>query len=875
MKAPTALLCLLLSIPAARALTVGGRLQLANGLPVSGPASLHIEQIGGELGPWSATAAADGTWSTSDPLLFGNLRITGTLAGHTIPAQDFFVESNRSNLNITCVTLTPVTTLPPVVTASGTTLSGIVGPQSQARSAVFEWGFTTDYGNVFLGMPVTPSSANAFPSIVLPSTQVPPGRTVHYRLRLGAGPSAPAPPDAFGGDQSFVQPFNLEQQTVLPAGMSGVRDSRAAWADFDANGRMDIVFAGSLASGLPTARVIRFGSGPPVAQTLGAFGGPALAVADANRDGFADVLLAGSFANQNNAGQIIKFFTGGPGSLTDSSIVIQGAGTGDNFLGTTGGAAAFVDFHSTGAPGYALTGLRNNQPHAEARLQSGGAFSTMSVNLPASVQSIVQPVHADRDGRADLLIGGSGNGTRSLALLQNKFASGGGFTAISDAGLPAVDSGDAVWADSDADGDMDVLVTGATDSGALTKLFLNDGEGHFTDSGAAFTQVQTSAAAWGDVDADGDPDLVIQGFTGFPANQFSTVLYFNQGGNVFTPVPTSLPRLRRGSVSWGFADTDSTLDLLVTGEREDFQPFIGVWNNPYTPANTPPSPPPAASLRVSGSVSQQSAFLTFEWGQGSDATTPAAALTYNVRIGTSPGAGDLFSGNAAADRSRTLFPAHGQMQTQFRLSTGMIRPGIKYFWSVQSVDAGYAVSPWVDGQTVIYGFNELTSTPVSPASLAFSASIPPNIGEGEYAFEFSLPEDQLNPSITPFVRFNSAGTQALTLSQLLTGLLPGRTYFVQLILRFDQNVYRAPILVARTPREPEIVSLQFNAGNQSILRYLAASAPAPVVEISTDLNIWQTFPGGSPVSGGELFEFITPAPFNSGARAFYRVRTGP
>ncbi len=875
MKAPTSLLCLLLSIPAARALTVGGKLQLANGLPVSGPASLHIEQVGGEQGPWNTTAAANGTWSFSDPLLFGNLRVTGTLAGHTIPAQDFFVGSNSNNLNITCVTLTPATTLPPVVTASGTTLSGIVAPQTQLRSATFEWGFTTDYGNVFLSAPITPSSANTFPAMVLPATQVPPGRTVHYRLKLGPGAAAPPPPDAFGGDQSFVQPFNLEQQTALPAGMTGVRDSRAAWADFDANGRMDIVFAGALASGLPTARVIRFNSGTPVSQTLGGFSGPALAVADANRDGFPDVLISGTLAGQSTIGQTIKFFTGGAGSLTDSTLAIQGTGPGDNLLGTTGGAAAWLDFQSSGTPGFVLTGLRNNVPQAEAWLSNGGGFSPMLLQLPASTQSIVQPVHVDRDGRADLLISGANGGTRSLSLLRNKFEDGGTFLTVSDAGLPAVDSGDAVWADSDADGDMDVLLTGATDSGSLTKLFLNDGTGHFTDSGAVFTQVQTSAAAWGDVDADGDPDLVIQGFTGFPTNQFSTVLYFNQGGNVFTPVPTSLPRLRRGSLAWGFWDTDSTLDLLVTGEREDFQPFIGVWTNPYTPANNPPSPPPAASLRAGGTISRESASITFEWNRGSDDTTPAAALTYNVRVGTSPGAGNVFSGNAAADRSRTLFPAHGQMQTQLRLSTGVLRPGIKYFWSVQSVDAGYAVSSWVDGQAVIYGFNDLISTPVSPTSVALSASILPNIGDGEYAFEYSLPGDQLNPSLTPFVPFSTAGTQSLTISQLLTGLLPGRTYFVTLVLRFGQNTFRPTLIVVRTPRAPEIVSLQFNAGGQPVLRYFAAAAPAPVVELSTDLNVWQPFPGGSNISGGEFFEFITPASFSTGSRTFYRVRTGP
>jgi len=62
------------------------------------------------------------------------------------------------------------------------------------------------------------------------------------------------------------------------------------------------------------------------------------------------------------------------------------------------------------------------------------------------------------------------------------------------------------FADVDGDGDLDLLVNGI---GAGTRLFLNDGKGHWTeakDSGLSRTASATSMAL-ADIDGDGDLDL--------------------------------------------------------------------------------------------------------------------------------------------------------------------------------------------------------------------------------------------------------------------------------------------------------------------------------------------------------------------------------
>src|SRR5688572_22277867 len=75
-------------------------------------------------------------------------------------------------------------------------------------------------------------------------------------------------------------------------------------------------------------------------------------------------------------------------------------------------------------------------------------------------------------------------------------------TAFSDiaAGLTALYNSDAAWGDYDNDGDLDVLITGATGESIVSKLYRNDGSGVFVDVAAALEAVAFGSGAWGDYD---------------------------------------------------------------------------------------------------------------------------------------------------------------------------------------------------------------------------------------------------------------------------------------------------------------------------------------------------------------------------------------
>ncbi|MFN8396691.1 MAG: VCBS repeat-containing protein [Bacteroidia bacterium] len=142
--------------------------------------------------------------------------------------------------------------------------------------------------------------------------------------------------------------------------------------------------------------------------------------------------------------------------------------------------------------------------------------------------------------------------------------------------IPALTRGALSWADYDADGLQDLLICGQDSGGQRQTILLhNSGTSLDPDTSQALAAVSLGDAAWADMDADGDPDLVVTGESG--PRRSVTLVYRNVGG-VLTLVPTpDLPGLGMGRVRWADMDNDGDPDLVLTGFSEalGFQGLIG------------------------------------------------------------------------------------------------------------------------------------------------------------------------------------------------------------------------------------------------------------------------------------------------------------
>lgn len=126
--------------------------------------------------------------------------------------------------------------------------------------------------------------------------------------------------------------------------------------------------------------------------------------------------------------------------------------------------------------------------------------------------------------------------------------------------------GAAAFEDIDGDSDIDLLISGENISGEnITKLYINDGTGSFTSTdNSMFVQLKNSALAFADFDNDGDQDLIISGMNEEDAP--ITKQYENDGSGDYEEIITSpfIP-IRSGDIHFSDVDNDMDLDVIITG----------------------------------------------------------------------------------------------------------------------------------------------------------------------------------------------------------------------------------------------------------------------------------------------------------------------
>ncbi|MCB8966361.1 MAG: VCBS repeat-containing protein [Ardenticatenaceae bacterium] len=112
--------------------------------------------------------------------------------------------------------------------------------------------------------------------------------------------------------------------------------------------------------------------------------------------------------------------------------------------------------------------------------------------------------------------------------------------------------------DVDGDGDLDAFALGRT---STNRVWLNNGDGVFTDSGQTLGNANGFAIELGDLDGDSDLDaFVVYGVNTSQPNK----VYFNDGSGNFSDSGQNLGNTDGSDVGLGDLDGDGDLDAFVS-----------------------------------------------------------------------------------------------------------------------------------------------------------------------------------------------------------------------------------------------------------------------------------------------------------------------
>ena len=284
--------------------------------------------------------------------------------------------------------------------------------------------------------------------------------------------------------------------------------------------------------------------------------------------------------------------------------------------------------------------------------------------------------------------------------------------------------------DFDRDGDLDILlpVSNSLEGGySFLAIAENNGKGKFTAGEGLHEYAYKKCWAFfgcADVDNDGYYDLLIAD------EQHNSYVMKGKKGLSFGD-PVLLPDLKISSDNtegklWArnvfVADFDADGRYEIMSQKDGRGP-IKIYQFEEGAANQRPLPPAKPDFVYEAA----SGLLKVYWKPGSDTESSPCELTYSLRVGTTPGGGEIATGDALADGRRCNFlPGSLGSNLEKMYQTRLWGTGT-YYISVQSVDPNMNGSAWsepcvVEIKMPVVDFNCSLQEPTTADTLYLSAA---------------------------------------------------------------------------------------------------------------------------------------------------------
>ena len=481
------------------------------------------------------------------------------------------------------------------------------------------------------------------------------------------------------------QPFVEIESGLPPVGRSAV-----AFGDYDNDNDLDVLMAGSSSSGLIAAVYQNDGSGgfSSIGAALEPVQWASAEWGDYDNDGDLDILLAG----RNDAGS-------GTTNVYRNDGIDGFTNIGARLTGVSFSSVSWGDYDNDGDLDILCSGHGNDgSPLTRIYGNEDGDFKPL-IDPPGVWFSSTAWGDYDKDGDLDILLTGrDAGGTHTARVLRNDDLV---FTET-EIDLTGVFTSSGTWGDYDADGDLDILLSGQSAGKKIAEIYRNVGGHSFRKLETALIGVDYSSSAWGDYDNDGDLDALL---VGEDSNGKRTARIYNHVSSRFGDIRAPLHGVFQSAVAWGDVDNDGDLDVLLTGRGDDSEAVTKLYENRTRTTNERPTPP--AALSATWTLGDEIPLIEFSWSDGSDEETPRAGLSYNLRVGSTPGGDEISAAMSSSDGHRRI---HARGNAGHSHSWKLRVKESPIYWSVQTIDSAKAGSAFATEEVIDPGLRTFRET---------------------------------------------------------------------------------------------------------------------------------------------------------------------